>query len=311
MTYDVAIVGGGAAGLSAALVLARARRHVVVIDAGAPRNAPAAAMHGYLSRDGLAPSELLECGRAEVRSYGGDLLDTTVTGADLVDGSVSLTTQSGEVIKARRLLVTTGLTDQLPAVGGLHDRWGRDVLHCPYCHGWEVRDRRLAVLGDGTPESVRFAQVVRQWSAQLAYLAPAGAVAEQDMAGLAARGIVVVEPDAGQLAVDDQDRLVGIATRDGQVVACEALFVQAALVPNAALLRSLRCCTTDVGLPVVTGLGQSSVPDVWVAGNVTNPRAQVITAAGEGSAAAIAINTDLVEDDIRLAVLRTAPTPVI
>jgi thioredoxin reductase len=309
MTHDVVIVGGGAAGLSAGLVLARARRQVVVIDAGGPRNAPAAQVHGYLSRDGLAPAELLDSGRAEVQRYGGELLETVVTGANRVDGSLRLTTQGGHVISARRLLVTTGLADQLPAVGGLGDRWGRDVLHCPYCHGWEVRDRRLAVLGDGTAESIRYAQVVRQWSADLTYLVPAGAVTDRDRVGLAARGIVIVEANASQVDVDSQDRLVGVATREGQVVACDAVFVQPRLVPNAVLLRSLGCKTTDEGWPVVTGQGRTSVPEVWAAGNVTNARAQVITAAGEGSAAAIAINVDLVEEDVRLAVrLHAAPT---
>jgi thioredoxin reductase len=167
--YDVVVIGGGAAGLSAALVLSRARRTVLVVDAGAPRNAPATHMHGYLSRDGVPPADLLAAGRHEVRSYGGDIVDGTVT--ELVpDGRSGFWAllPGGQRISARRLMVTTGLRDELPDIPGLRDRWARDVLHCPYCHGHEVRDRRLGVLG-GTPGAVRYTHVVRQWTHDLVY----------------------------------------------------------------------------------------------------------------------------------------------
>ena len=186
--FDLVVIGGGAAGLSAALVLGRAQRAVAVVDAGAPRNAPAVRMQGFLSRDGMAPGELLAVGRDEVTSYGGVLVDGKVTGIEPTPQGFRVDLAGGPSLIARRLLVATGLSDELPDLPGLWERWGSDVLHCPYCHGHEVRDR-----------------------------------AHQR-------------------------------------------------------------------------------PRVWVAGNVANPRAQVITAAGEGSAAAIAINADLVDDDVRRAV---------
>ncbi len=163
--YDVVVIGGGAAGLSAALVLARARRRVLVVDAGAPRNAPAAHMHGFLSRDGFPPAELLARGRDEVTGYGGESLAGTVTDVccpTAAPGSAVLLAD-GQRISARRLLVTTGLRDELPDIPGLRERWARDVLHCPYCHGYEVRDQPLGVLG-GTPDAVSYAQIVRQWA---------------------------------------------------------------------------------------------------------------------------------------------------
>jgi thioredoxin reductase len=165
--YDVAIIGGGAAGLSAALVLTRAHRSVLVVDAGEPRNAPAARMHGFLSRDGLPPRELLATGRREVSRYGGTVREGRVTDVvpDGPDGSCLLLAD-GARVSARRVLVTTGLRDELPDVPGLSERWGRDVLHCPYCHGHEVRDRRLGVVG-WAPGAVRYAQIVRQWSRDL------------------------------------------------------------------------------------------------------------------------------------------------
>src|SRR5215210_9408268 len=140
-TYDVVVIGGGAAGLGGALMLGRSRRSVLLVDAGEPRNAPASGVHGFLTRDGMAPAALLEAGRTEVRGYGVRVLDGRVASAESGDGGFTLTLEDGRRVDARRLLVTTGLVDELPDVPGVRERWGRDVLHCPYCHGWEVRDR--------------------------------------------------------------------------------------------------------------------------------------------------------------------------
>ena len=156
--FDVIVIGGGAAGLSAALVLTRARRSVLVIDSGMPRNQPAAHMHGFLSRDGMPPLELLAIGRDEVEGYGGTILPDTVT--DVVNEGTSgfrVSLRDGRPVRARRLLIATGLRDEIPDIAGLWDRWGRDVLHCPYCHGFEVRDRearRARRLAAGSPVRV-------------------------------------------------------------------------------------------------------------------------------------------------------------
>jgi thioredoxin reductase len=301
-TYDVAIVGGGAAGLSAALVLTRARRRVVVIDEGNPRNAPATHMHGFLSRDGMPPAELLALGRDEVTGYGGVVLDGSV--ADVIrDGRNGfwVLLAGGRRIRARRLLVTTGLTDELPDVPGLADRWARDVLHCPYCHGHEVRDRQLGVVG-GSPGAVRYAQIVRQWTHDLVYFTPPGLLTATERAGLVARAIGVVEGTIEELVVDGDDRLCGVRVADGVVVPRDALFVPPRFVPHSSLLADLGCATDDDGWTTTDPTGRTSVPGVWAAGNVVDPRAQVITAAGAGSAAAIAVNADLVDDDVRSAI---------
>ena len=300
--YDVVVIGGGAAGLSAALVLSRARRAVLVVDAGSPRNAPAAHMHGYLSRDGTAPSELLTMGRDEVRRYGGTIVPGTV--ADLVpDGGNGFWAllEDGQRVSARRLLVSAGLTDELPAIPGLRERWARDVLHCPYCHGHEVRDRPLGVLG-GTAGAVRYALIVRQWSDDLVYFTPPDTLTAAERTQLVARGIGIVEGGVQQLVVDDSDHLRGLQMDDGCVVPREALFVPPRFVPNNALLVGLGCHVDADGWASVDTTGRTSVPGVWAVGNVVDPRAQVITAAGAGSAAAIALNADLVDDDVRRAV---------
>ncbi len=305
--FDVVVIGGGAAGLSAALVLSRARRKVLVVDAGAPRNAAAAHMHGYLSRDGLPPDELLAAGRHEVKRYGGDIVDGIVEGVvtDLTpDGRSGFwaVLAGGQQISARRLVVTTGLRDELPEIPGLRERWARDVLHCPYCHGYEVRDRQLGVLG-GTPGAVRYAQIVRQWTHDLVYFTPPETLTGAERTELIARAIGVVEATIEQLVIDDTDQLRGVQLHDGRVIPRDALFVPPRFVPNSSLLESLGCNVNADGWVAVDNTGRTSVPGVWAAGNVVDPRAQVITAAGAGSAAAIAVNADLVDEDVRNAVL--------
>ena len=291
--YDVVIIGGGAAGLSAALVLARARRRVAVVDAGEPRNAPAAQMHGYLSRDGMSPQELLAVGRTEVAGYGGVLVDGSVSGIATADRPASgpgFTVQLGDgaVLATRRILVTTGLRDEILDIPGLRERWGRDVLHCPYCHGYEVRDQPVAVLG-GSPGAVQHAQLVRQWSSDVVYFPHTDVLTSDEREQLVARAIGIVDGAVRRLVIDE-DHLSGVEVEDGRVIARSAVFVRPRLVPNDDLLVGLGCGTDDSGLVATDPTGLTTVPGVWAAGNVTNLRAQVITAAGEGSAAAIALN---------------------
>ena len=203
-------------------------------------------------------------------------------------------------MSARRVLVTTGLRDELPDLPGVRERWGRDLLHCPYCHGHEVRDQRLGVLG-GTPDAVQHALVVRQWSGDVVFFTHTSTLTADEREQLVARAIGVVDGPVGRLVVED-DRLQGVELEDGRVVRRDAVFVRPAFTPNSDLLTGLGCETHENGWVVADPTGRTSVTGVWVAGNAVNPRAQVITAAGEGSAAAIAINADLVEEDVRVAV---------
>ncbi|MER7344647.1 NAD(P)/FAD-dependent oxidoreductase [Streptomyces aurantiacus] len=316
-SYDVVIIGGGAAGLNGALMLARSRRSVVVIDAGAPRNAPADGVHGLLGREGMPPAELLERGRAEVRGYGGQVVSGEVGsvtrgergGGDSADGTgpeagFVVELADGRTARARRVLVATGLVDELPDVPGVRERWGRDVLHCPYCHGWEVRDQAIGVLASG-PMSVHQTLLLRQWSDDITYFAhtmepPTAAEAEQ----MAARGIRVVHGEVASLEITD-DRLVGVRLADGGVVGREAVAVAPRMVARVGFLKAL-------GLEAVPhpageyvpcdATGRTDVPGVWIAGNATDLSAQVGSAAAAGALAAAHINADLVAEDTRLAV---------
>lgn len=307
--HDVVIIGGGAAGLSAALVLARARRDVTVIDAGHPRNAPASHMHGFLGSDGLPPSQLLATGRAEVTGYGGRVITGTVTKVTAREVHSRQTPgfevhlDDDTVVGGRRVLLTTGLVDRLPGVPGARERWGRDLLHCPYCHGYEVRDQPLGVLSgsvENLPEALAHVHLVSQWSADIVFFANGAVLTADQRRQLAARSILVVDEPVARLVVDD-DSLVGVELADRRLVRRAAVFIRPIMEPNDILLAELGCRTADNGWVAVDGTGRTSVPGVWAAGNAVNPRAQVITAAGEGSAAAIAINNDLVEEDLALA----------
>jgi thioredoxin reductase len=310
--YDVVVVGGGAAGLSGALVLSRARRSVLVVDAGRPRNAPAEHAHNYLGREGVSPLELLAIGRAEVAGYGAEVVTGTVAsarrvGEDPVSFAVEL--DDGTVHRARRLLVTTGLVDELPDVPGLAERFGRDVLHCPYCHGWEVRDEPIGVLATG-PLWPHQAQMWRQLSADVTvFLHTAPEPTGEEREQMAALGIPLVDGEVEGLEIDG-DRLAGVRIKGGRVVARKALVVGPRMVARSGLLAGLGLRTEDRvigGTPVGEYVpseqgGATAVPGVYVAGNVTDVTATLIGAAGAGVQAAVALNTDLIAEDVRDAV---------
>ncbi|TXS52934.1 NAD(P)/FAD-dependent oxidoreductase [Streptomyces sp. t39] len=300
-SYDVMVLGGGAAGLSGALMLARARRSVAVVDSGAPRNAPAGGVHGLLAREGVTPAELLARGRDEVRGYGGHVVDGEVASVQRDGEGFAVRLADGRAARARRLLVASGLVDRLPDVPGVRERWGRDVLHCPYCHGWEVRDRAIGVLASG-PMSVHQALLFRQWSDDVTYFAhtvepPTAEEAEQ----LAARGIRVVEGEVAALEAAG-DRLTGVRLADGTTVAAGAVVVAPRMMARAGFLAELGLRAVEhpsgAGEHVpADATGRTEVPGVWAAGNVTDPVAQVGGAAAAGAAAAARINADLIAEE--------------
>jgi thioredoxin reductase/SAM-dependent methyltransferase len=319
--YDVVIVGGGAAGLSGALTLSRARRKVLVIDAGRPRNAPAQGVHTFLTREGMPPLELLAAGREEVAGYGGEIVNGAVVAAERLDGEGTgrfrVVLEDGSAVAADRLLLTTGLVDELPGVPGLAERWGLDVLHCPYCHGWEVRDQPIGVLATG-PLAAHQALIWRQWSDDVTLFLHTGPELDEDQREqLAARDIAVVEGEVTGLEVTGEG-LAGLRLADGRVVACRALAVATRLTARADVLAGLGLETEAqemaghvIGTRIpADATGATSVPGVWVAGNAANVTEQVIGAAAAGVRAGAAINADLIAEETRRAVAsRRAAAP--
>ena len=304
--YDVVVIGGGAAGLNGALQLARSRRSVLVVDAGQPRNRPAHAVHGLLGHDGLPPAQLLARGRDEVRGYGGEVVTGAVAAVrgDL-DSGFTVALADGRAVRARRLLVTSGLVDELPDIPGLRERWGRDVVHCPYCHGWEVRDQAIGVLASG-PRSVHQALLFRQLSDDIVYFRRETVLGDAEAVQLAARGIRVVDGEVSALVIAD-DRLAGVRLADGSVIPRQAVAVGARMAARAGFLADLGLKPSEhpsgmgVHIPADPA-GRTEVPGVWAAGNVTDPFAQVGASAAGGALAGAVINADLVEEETRRAV---------
>jgi len=217
-----------------------------------------------------------------------------------VEGAFVVRLAGGRVLKARRILIATGVRDELPEIPGVRERWGRDLLHCPYCHGWEVRDQPIGVLGT-VPGSVQHTQLVRPWSDDVVFFVHTYDLTPAEHVQLEARGVRIVRGEIARLVVED-DLLTGVALTDGRVIERAAVFIRPGNVPHAdGLLTGLGCEADEAGFVTVDATGRTSTFGVWAAGNVVDPRAQVITAAGAGSTAAIAINADLVHEDVERA----------
>ncbi|MFG3342310.1 NAD(P)/FAD-dependent oxidoreductase [Glycomyces sp. NPDC048151] len=305
--YDVVVVGGGAAGLNGALMLARARRSVAVVDAGEPRNAPAHGVHGLLGREGMAPAELMAIGRGEVRQYGGHVADGSVTSAKAVGGGFAVALADGRNLNARKLLVTTGLVDRLPEIPGLAEHWGRDLVHCPYCHGWEVRDRPIGIVATG-PMSMHHALLFRQWTDDLVvFTNDRLALPPEEAEKLKARGTRVVD-GAIERIESEGGRIRGVRLAGGEFVERSVLATASRMEARAGFLKDLGLNVVEhpsgagEHVPTVDPTGMTSVPGVWVAGNVTDLMAQVGAAAAAGAMAGARINMELVEDDTAAAV---------
>ena len=305
-SWDVIIVGGGSAGLSAALMLGRARRRVLVLDGGAPRNRFAPHMHAVLGHDGRSPLDLLAAGRAELDRYG-----VVIEGADVASArrsadarSFDVTIASGELHVARRLLVATGMRDVLPDVPGLAEQWGTGAVVCPYCDGWEVRDRRIAILATSAM-STHQAQLLRQWSAEVSYFVNGTELSGDAHAALVARGIAIETREVARVLAGEEGRLSGIRLADCSEVPVDAIFLHPTPVPNDAVLRELGAATVEqMGMDwvAVDENGRTSVPGVWAAGNVVSARASVPVASAAGNVAGAMINADLIEEEVEAAV---------
>lgn len=302
-SYDVVVVGGSAAGLSGAVALARSRRSVLVVDAGDPRNAPAGHVHNFLTRDGTPPGEIYAAGRAEVTRYGSQVETGRVTALSR-DGDRFRVQIGFRVVTARRLLVATGVRDELPDVPGLAARWGIDVLHCPYCHGWEVRDQRIGILATG-PAAVHQALLFSQLSAHVTLLQHTGPTPTGEQRGqLEARGIAVTDGPVEEVEAGPEG-LTGVRLAGGRQLSLDAIVVAPRLHARAELLvplglqpAELRQGEQLIGTYIEADLaGATKVPGVWVAGNLAQPMAQVMAAASAGLTAGAAINYDLILEE--------------
>jgi thioredoxin reductase len=321
--YDVVVIGGSAAGLAGALALGRSRRSVLVIDSDEPRNAPASHVHNYLGRESTPPRELFAIGRAEVAQYGVETLAGRVTTVERDADRFVVTVTAGDhagvggrgplTVFARRVLLATGSRDELPDVPGVREQWGRGVVHCPYCHGWEVRDRAIGVLATSAL-SAHQVGMFRQLSDRITlFLNDSFEPSDDQWEQFAARGVQVVSGAVAELVSVDGE-VASVRLAGGTTVPIEALAVASRVWARADLVAPLGVVTQDVEMGgVVFGsivpvdeMGRTTAPGVFAAGNVTDMRSQVITSAAAGLQAGAAINADLIEEDTRAAVAARA-----
>lgn len=299
-TYDVVVVGAGPAGLSAALILGRCRRSVLICDTGKPRNAASHAMHGYLTRDGMPPKDFLAIGRRELEQY--TTVHLTHVGAAAAEcepgGRFRVTLEDGAVVVSRKLLLATGVVDRLPEIEGIRELYGRSVFHCPYCDGWEVRDQPIAIYGRGA-RGLGLSLELTAWSRDLVLCTDGPSEIDADgLARLERNGIAVreeritrVEGSGGSL-----ERLV---FERGAPLERRALFFTTGQSQRSELAMHLGCELNEKGT-VATGKYETThLPGLFVAGDASRAVQWVIVAAAEGAEAAFAINTGLLEEDLK------------
>ena len=294
--YDVVVVGGGPAGLSAALMLGRCRRRVLVCDVGEPRNRRSRALHGYLTRDCIAPPEFNELGRRELPAYGIEFRRIGVTGAEFNTDHYRLVMADGGHEQARFLLIATGVIDDLPGIGGFDECYGRSIFHCPYCDGWECRDRRLAAFGRGsTAEGLALS--LRTWSRDVVLCTNGTRPSRRAQQRLARNEIRIrTEPLA---RVDHQDGiLTTLHFESGEPIEREALFFNTGQHPQSDLAIKLGCTLTSRGTVETGTLCDTNVPRVFVAGDASRDAQFVVVAAAEGIKAAVAINKALQAEEL-------------
>ena len=309
---DVAVIGGSAAGLAAALQLSRQRRSVLVIDSGEPRNAPAAHMHSYLGHEGLPPAELAAIAREEVRSYGAEVLSgraLDVSRGD--DGLFRVALTGGHTIVARRVLAATGLVDEMPDIEGVAEHWGRDVIHCPFCHGYEVRDRRIVQIVSN-PIGLHVAGLFQQLTSQLTLvLHDAVDAADPALDPLRALGVAVVTGRVQRIVSGADGHVSSVELAGGERVDAEAVVIGARFKARADIFASLGLTTathmTGLGDFVETDpTGATSVAGLYAAGNVTDPSHQVLQAAAQGGWVGAMIAFSLAHEDLSAGARRSA-----
>lgn len=300
--WDAVIIGSGPSGLSAAQALGRSMRKVLVIDSGMPRNRFAAHMHNVLGFDGVTPSEITARGRAEAEAYGVEFREGYVTQVTDIDAGLRIGLGDTE-LDTRALIVATGLTDDLAPIPGLAEHWGSSVLHCPYCHGWEVRGTRIAVIPT-SPMAMHQVKLVRQLSEHVtAFTAALGTLDEETVHPLRARGITLVSDPVAEI-IGTGGQVTAVRTTTGAEFPVDAIFTAGTMVPHDGFLDALQLDRTDGPMGsflTVDPTGRTSHPRIWAAGNVVSPAATVPFSMGAGNMAGAAANGALVQEDFDVA----------
>ncbi|MEP0914238.1 NAD(P)/FAD-dependent oxidoreductase [Leptolyngbya sp. GB1-A1] len=296
--FDVIIVGGGPAGLTAALMLGRACKRVLVCDAGKPRNQVAHAAHGFFSRDGISPAELLQIGREQLRPYDGvEIQMGEVVDAQKMGDRFQVTLSHGNQFVGRKLLLATGMKDSLPAIDGFAELWGSSIFHCPYCHGWEVRDQPLAIYGKGEV-ALEMTFMLTGWSRDLVLCSngPAELTHEQRQQ-LANWEVQLREEKIARLEYQD-DKLTGIVFTNNEVLPRRGILLRPPSYQHSHLATKLGCNLGSDGIVQVDESKQTSIPGLYAVGDVSSPYSQIAVAVASGTLAAVSINHTLTEENL-------------
>ena len=295
--YDVIIVGGGPAGLSAALVLGRCRRNVLLCDGGTPRNHRSHVMHGYLTQEGIAPGDFLALAHADLEQYETvELEETEVIEARREGNAFRITMEGGEEARCRRLLLATGVIDEIPPVEGIDQFYGSSVFHCPYCDGWEVRDQPLAVYAKAAQAS-GLAMTLRTWSANLVVVSDGPALLSGEDRGLLERHQIPVREERILRLEGTGGQLERVIFETGEPYVCRALFFSTGQRQRSAIAADFGCEFTEKGAVLTGRCETTNVPGLFVAGDASKNTQFVIVAAAEGAEAAVEINRSLEEED--------------
>lgn len=304
---DVAIVGGSAAGLATALQLSRQRRSVIVIDAGEPRNAPATSMHSYLGHEGRSPAEFLRIARAEVQSYGTEVLAGPATNVTRDGDGFRVDMAGGHAVRARRVVAATGLVDELPDIPGLAEHWGGAVIHCPFCHGYEARDQRILSLVT-SPMGLHPLPLLRQLTDQLAVVIdPAVPVDDAELEPLRAAGVDVRITTVERVLDDEAGALRAAQLADGSEVAADTILIGTRLHARLAPFAEIGLTASEHPSGVTDFVeadpmtGETSVPGVYAVGTLAEPMLQVLPTAAAGSRVGGMVSFDLAREDLTAA----------
>lgn len=293
--HDVLIIGGGVAGLSAAIFLGRCRHRVLVVDAGNPRNAPSHGVHGFISRDGIVPLELLGMGRDEASRFGVEHKHATATRVEGSDGNFSVTVDDGERLEARKLLFATGIIDTKPEVPGFWENYAQWIFHCPFCDGWENRDKRILALATGE-HALTYAINLKSWSPHITLCTHGPCPLDDDArARLERHRIPVIEQAVTQFEVHEGKHLVRFA--NGSPFECDSVFFSMGQTQHCHLAGELGCVMSDEGGIEADNRCRTTIPGVYAAGDATRDVQQAIVAAAEGVTAAFGIHSELRDED--------------
>jgi len=297
--YDVVIVGGGSAGLSAALLLGRSRRHVLVSDTGKTRNAVAQESHSFFTRDGTTPAELVRIGREQLRPYETvEFYSVGVKAAKAQSKSFEATLDNGTLVNTRKLLLATGVVDEMPEIEGFKELWGKSIFHCPYCHGWEVRDQPLALYGNGAV-GFELAELLKGWSNDLVLCTDGVATLSADESKLLSKNNIPIREERIVRVEGENGQLENLVFSNGKTLARKAIFFRPKQQQHSVLAKQLGCEFTDFGTVKVDDFGQTTVSGVYAGGDMIHPNQQISFAVSRGALAAAGINRALLQEDFR------------